>query len=65
MVRRTQTLPVRFIPEQFHIASMWFDVVDFCRWLNPAFFAALNAQGIAGKEHPPCPAPPLAAVNIF
>jgi hypothetical protein len=39
-------LPVALIPEESHIAFVWFDMVYVGRWLDDTSLLALNAEGM-------------------
>ena len=46
----TQRLPVVFIPEEFPITTVWFDVVHLCCRSESSFSLAVNTQGMLLKK---------------
>ena len=50
MTALAKGLPVRFVPEQFLITAMRFDMVNDGRRDEPSFFLAADAPGVAFQE---------------
>ena len=46
----TKWLPVVFIPEEFPITTVWFNVVHLCCRSESSFFLAVNTQGMLLKK---------------
>lgn len=57
MTTLTQWLPVASIPEQFFVTLVWFDMVYYCCWCEPAFSFTDNTQRMLPKKYFTCTSP--------